>query len=374
LGGCDKDPDAPAAVSGMGLVIQSDDPAHAGLSPEELEARRIRLYFHDFGRVPLGETARHVFRLKNTNSEPVAITRMQPSCSCTSAELVFEAADGRSTRIRSSARDSAAVPIPPGATAELAFTLNTEHSEPTSHNTDKLYSVHVATTSPKRGFLRFEAHVYIERAFQATPQPLDLQRISINGGGTGTVDLIRVGTSGARLVGVGPLPPGVRASIVEESMLGSPLWKLAITLEPPVASGPILQRFELMAEDPEGLPYPSFPIEVHAYGVLDVDWSPQRLLLRNASIDRGMEASVEIYSLLAGDRLLVTSARLAGDGTDKLDLKVAPDLRDANGRSERWTLTLTPKQPFGEEIVRGKAVVELEGRDPIEIDVLVHPR
>jgi hypothetical protein len=368
------EPAGAASATGMGLVVTSDDPAHAGKTPEELEELGVRLYYHDFGNVPLGDSARHVFHLKNTDAAPVLVTRMQPTCSCTIAELSFQAADGSPARIKSSAHAGDPTPIPPGAAVELAFTIDTAHSEQTSHNTDKLYSVQVVTSSENRAYLRFEGHIVIERAFQATPQPLDLGRIPRNGGATGEVEIIPVGDSGASLVGVGKLPPGVRADLIAEPLYGSTLWTLQVTLEPPLAPGPVLQRFDLMAEDTEGLPYPPFPIEVHAYAVEDVDWSPQRFLMRNASVaDRPLEATIELYSLLAGDRLLVTGAHLEGEGTERLALKFEPNLRDAAGRSERWTLRLTPQQPFGDRIVRGKAVVELEGRDPLAIELLVRP-
>ena len=129
----------------------------------------------------------------------------------------------------------------------------------------------------------------------------------------------------------------------------------------------------LMAVDAEGLPYPPFPIEVHAYGTEDVDWTPQRFLMRGAAgAAPETAATVELYSLLAGERLLVTDARLVGEGTERLTLKVEPNLRDSNGRSARWTLRVGPKQPFGEGIVRGKVVVELEGREPVEIELAIN--
>ena len=368
------EPGQATGLADEGLVIIPEDPAHRGLTPEELDAQGVRPYFHDFGNVQVGEAVRHVFRLENTDPEPVEVSRMQASCSCTTAELRYTGADGEPVVVRSATRGRTQAAIPPGATAELALTLDTTHSEPTSHNTDKLYSLQMVTSSANRGFLRFEAHIFVERAVQATPQPLNLGRIASTGGGTGTIDIIAVNDSGVRLVGVGPLPPGVRAQIVAEPLYGSTLWVLEVTLEPPLAPGPHHQRFELMTEDADGLPYHPFPIEVQAFATEDVDHSPQRFLMRKAAeVDGPLTAEVELFSLLEGERLLVTDARLEGPGSEQLELRFAPNLRDASGRSEKWTLTVQTKVPFGEAIVRAQVVVELEGRDDVVIDVLAHP-
>src|SRR5262245_44639086 len=81
-------PAAPAACGGssaavpspgLGLVVVPADPADRGVAPEALEARGVRSYFHDFGRVPLGDKVQHVFQLENTDPRPVTVTRMQAS-------------------------------------------------------------------------------------------------------------------------------------------------------------------------------------------------------------------------------------------------------------------------------------------------------
>lgn len=285
-----------AHAAELGLIIRSDDPAHAGMSPEEMEAQGVRPYFHDFGVVRLGDSVRHIFPLVNTDAAPVRITRLQASCNCTKAELTFTDAEGNEVRHRTSSRGGEGPLIPPGVEAELAMWIDTNHSEPTSHNTDKLYTVQMATDSPNRGYLRFEAHIYIERAFQATPQPLDLGRVPRSGGAVGTIDIIPVGDVGARLVNVGPLPPGVLAELVAEPQYGQTLWKLQVTLEPPLEPGPIRHTFELMTEDTEELPYFPFPIEVHAHAVDDIDHSPQRVTMRNAGAAEGpIESTVDLY-------------------------------------------------------------------------------
>ena len=374
LAGCGGS-DAAVPATGMGLVVVPEDPAQVGVAPEELEARGVRAYFHDFGRVRLGETVQHVFRLENTDPAPVTVTRMQASCGCTTPTIRYTDAQGQEVRGRNTGRTGPVITIPAGVVAELSFKIDTNHSERVYHNTDKLYTVQIATDSPNRGYMRLEAHIYVERAFQATPQPLDLGRIPRSGGGSGKIGIIPVGGLDASLVGVGELPPGLRAELIAEPSYGTTMWTVEVTLEPPLEPGPILRRFDLMTEDKDKRPYYPFPLEVRAYATEDVDWSPQRFLMRNAAVADGpLEAQIEIYSLLSGERLKVTGTRLEGEGTEALELLCEPKVKDSQGRSEKWTLRLRTRLPFPDQIVRGKAVVELEGRDPLAIEILVNPR
>ncbi|MEL6654591.1 MAG: DUF1573 domain-containing protein, partial [Bacteroidota bacterium] len=41
---------------------------------------------YDFGGITQGETVSHTFRFKNTGSEPLKLTRVKPSCGCTTPE------------------------------------------------------------------------------------------------------------------------------------------------------------------------------------------------------------------------------------------------------------------------------------------------
>jgi hypothetical protein len=136
-----------------------------------------------------------------------------------------------------------------------------------------------------------------------------------------------------------------------------------------------LHRFELMTEGEDGLPYYPLPVEVHAFVVDDVDWSPLRIVARGAAIADGpIETFVEVMSLVPGERIRITGAHLEGQGTEQLELSFEPRAPDSLGRSQAWTLSLRTRQPFGDAVVRGQAVVELEGRDPLHIELIVNPR
>jgi hypothetical protein len=372
---CGPDTSVPAAASGQGLLILSEDPAHHGLAPEELEARGIRAYFHDFGRVPLGERARHVFRLENSDPLPVTITRMQASCGCTQPSVSYLDEKGQRVRGAPAGTRGPILSIPAGAIAEVTLEIETAKSEPVSHNADKLYTVQITTDSPARAYLRLEAHIVIERAFQGTPEPLELGRVPASAGASGKVEIHMRGTSGARILRAGELPPGLRADVFAEPFASGTRWIVEVALEPPLEPGPILRRFELMTEDAQGLPYYPYPLEVRAFAVSDVSCAPERFVVRNAATAGvPLEARVSVSSLLAGERLRVLAARLEGTDSEALELAYRPDAADSQGRSTSWTLTLKTRLPFPERIVRGRATVELEGRDPLSIDYLVNPR
>lgn len=369
LAGCGSRAEA-VSGGGMGLVILPADTALRGLSPEELEARGVRSYFHDFGRVQVGETVQHLFQLENTDPAPVTITRMQASCGCTTPTIRYVTATGEEVRGTTAGRAGPVITIPPGTTAELAFRLDTSHSERVTHNTDKVYTVQIQTDSPNRAYMRLEAHIFIERAFQVTPEPLDLGRIPRSGGGRGRIDVLAVGASRATIVGPADLPPGLTVEVVAEAQL----WHVNVALEPPLEPGPLRRTFELMTEDEEELPYYPLQLEVRAYVVEDVDWSPERFLVRNAAeAGQPLQAAVEVYSLLSGERLRVTGAHVEGEGTEGLQVAFEPNDADAHGKSIKWTLKLSTPVPFGEAVVRGKVKVELEGREPLSIELVVNP-
>ena len=366
--------DAATPASGMGIVVLAEDPELHGIAPEELEARGIRTYFHDFGTAPVGEIVQHVFRLENTDSEPVTITRMQPECSCTKPSIFYETAEGEVVR-GSSDRSADIITLPPGTIAEVEFRIDTNKTQAFTHNTDKLYTVMIATDSPNRAYMRLETHLLIENAFQATPMPIQLGRVARNGGGTGKTQIIPAGRVGAKIIGVGDLPGGLLASVTTEPLVGTMGWVCEVTLQPPLDPGPVIHRFDLITEDEEGLPYYPLQVEVHAYVVEDIDWSPMRFVARNAAVvDGPLETVVEIFSRLEGERIRVTDARLEGEGLDRLGISFEPKIPDSTGKSQAWTLTLTTKPPFGDEIVRGAVVVEIEGRDSVRIELVVNPR
>lgn len=83
----------------------STQPAKAStLSPENVS---FKAESFDFGTVPEGPAAEHVFTFTNTGKEPVVIERVQPSCGCTAPDWTKE-------------------PIAPGKTGMVKATYGTQ--------------------------------------------------------------------------------------------------------------------------------------------------------------------------------------------------------------------------------------------------------
>jgi hypothetical protein len=62
---------------------------------------------HDFGIIPEGPDATHVFTFKNTGKEPIIVQKAQPSCGCTVPSFSGE-------------------PVPPGGTGKIDVAYHTK--------------------------------------------------------------------------------------------------------------------------------------------------------------------------------------------------------------------------------------------------------
>lgn len=78
--------------------------AATALSPDNV---KFTSETHDFGTIPEGPSAEHVFTFTNTGKEPVVIERVQPSCGCTAPDWTKE-------------------PIAPGKTGMVKATYGTQ--------------------------------------------------------------------------------------------------------------------------------------------------------------------------------------------------------------------------------------------------------
>ncbi len=370
---CGGSTDAGAGTAGRGIVVLTENPEHHEVPPEELLAQGIRPHFHDFGRVPVGDKAQHVFRLRNDDPEPVTITRMQPECGCTKPVIQYTSADGELVRGNPDPRAKKVITLPPGVVAELYFNLDTGKVRYT--NRDELYTVQIATDSPNRRFFALETHIFVEDAFQATPMPIDLKRISRNGGGRGTSDIIQAGGVGARLLRIGDVDPGLEARLEANETLGREFWTLHVEVPPPLEPGPLVRKLQILTEDANGNPYRPLEATVIAMVVEDVDWTPLRLIARGTTLAEGgqREAEVEVYSLVPDDWLRIVTGRIEGDGADKLELTLTPGYVDQVRGSERWTVTLRLNEP-SEEILRGKVILSIEGKPDAAIEYGFYPR
>jgi hypothetical protein len=62
---------------------------------------------HDFGNIPEGPDAQHIFTFKNNGKEPIIIQKAQPSCGCTVPSFSSE-------------------PVPPGGTGKIDVAYHTK--------------------------------------------------------------------------------------------------------------------------------------------------------------------------------------------------------------------------------------------------------
>ena len=70
--------------------------------PEPLQFKEVE---YDFGSIPQGKPAYHIFQITNTGSKPVTLNNVQASCGCTTPEWSKD-------------------PIAPGATAKIKVGFN----------------------------------------------------------------------------------------------------------------------------------------------------------------------------------------------------------------------------------------------------------
>ncbi|MEQ1895085.1 MAG: DUF1573 domain-containing protein, partial [Planctomycetota bacterium] len=222
-----------AAAPGRGLVILPDTSA----LPRGVPQRDPRLNFHDFGRVPDGDTVTRVFRMENTDPRAVAITRVTPGCGCTVPALRAVLADG--TVIAGEPASSKApklLEVPAGAVFELELAIHTR--DMTTKNQDKLLTVGLVTDSPNGYFLTLELHILVEKPFAIVPGALALGLVPENGGKEGKVEIVRAGPFAHTLGELVDVPAGVQAELAVEERNFMPVWTLRATLAAPLERGP----------------------------------------------------------------------------------------------------------------------------------------
>ncbi len=85
-------------------VSASPEAHKTSLTPDNIDFKSAS---YDFGTIPEGPAAEHVFMFKNTGKEPIIIQRVQPSCGCTAPDWTKE-------------------PIAPGKTGMVKATYGTQ--------------------------------------------------------------------------------------------------------------------------------------------------------------------------------------------------------------------------------------------------------
>jgi hypothetical protein len=369
LAGCNKP--AEPAPDGHGLeLLPDEEPLARGV-----EKRDPRLEFHDFGRVPDGETVVHVFRMKNTDPRPVAIQRVDPGCGCTVAALRGVRLDGtvvKGENIRSKAPEL--LTVGPGELAEVEVKITT--SEITNKNNHKLVTIRVLTDSPNAHFLTLEVHIFVEQPFAVVPGVLALGNVPESGGARGKVEIVQAGGFHYELKEPLALPEGVFANITKEIRVGFPVWVVEAGLEAPLERGPRNLKLRIATEESPGMPGREVVVPLTATVVGDLATEPDRLVF-SAPRDAAQRGSCELHSLLAGQRLRVTGVELPAEQRGILSARYEPLDPDDGGTSVGWRITLETIPPLPEkELVTGKLLVRLD--DPqnpsYQLEYVVHMR
>ena len=302
----------------------------------------------DLGDIELGDTAHTTVRMRNVEDHPITIDTVLSGCSCTAPEISAVTESGE--RIVGNARASSkALVVPPGATVELALSVDSRLSP--ARNKDKLVLVRLTTDDEHDPYLSIELRMKVVSAFQSAPPELDLQRVARNGGAMGTVEIAAIGESGRRLIEVLETPPELGATLLEGREMGlSPLWTLHVTLRAPLPLGPQERVLRLSTSHESGIGEGRpFEVKVRWNAVEDVEVVPPRILfLADPALGREV-GRVELFSRLAGARLRIVQASVAGPSTDGLEVTFEPALTelDSEGKASRWRVTVDPRGRTG---------------------------
>jgi len=93
----------------------------------------------DFGTIKQGEIARHVFKVKNTGTQPLKISRVKPSCGCTTPNWTKE-------------------PIPPGGEGEIEVAFDSGGKSGIQRKTVTVF----LNTEERAVTLRFNGEIVVE--------------------------------------------------------------------------------------------------------------------------------------------------------------------------------------------------------------------
>jgi len=348
---CGCEPDAEA---GDAHVHGQDDRGFVFLQPEN----EVHPSWVDLGEIELGDTRTASLKLLNAESHPIVVQSVLSGCSCTIPEVFYVDASGR--KVAGDTRSTTKVlEVPAGATMEVHLRVDSRLSP--VKNKDKLVIVRITTDDDTDPYVTLEARMKIVSSFQSLPPELDLRRVGVNAGASGTVEVAPIGDSGRALVGVAEAPPGVIAQVEPSTRIGTTTWLVTVKLEPPLAIGyqEHVLRLATTGDGGAGEGRP-FELKLRWTGAPDVEMVPTRLLfLRDGATGRE-HAMTELFCHLQGQRVKIVRHELLGEHTDKLAVTIEPAAPDANGRSDRWRVTLDPKEALGALAVQGMLVIETD--------------
>lgn len=359
-----------ACVGLLGLCLSacSDSSAHSarGLSVVN-PAEDPRPYFHDFGLVPFGESATHVFQLRNEAAEPITIRSVQGGCACIRVSRI-ECVEADGTRREGHLRSKEDVlVVPPGALVEMAVRMDTSVlREP---NKDKLEILRMATSSDVTPYPTFELHVKSQQLFQITPRRLVLGDVPTSAGAEGVVAIVTAGFGdGASLLEVVQQGQYCEASLEREFVNGENLWTLQVRVRELLPKGPIQDEIVLSTTDEHGQgDLGRERIEVWAQITDDVVLNPR--LLSFAAFPAGSvgQAQGKLIALVPGARVTIEEIEIRGPMAEHLHVDSRALAPDASGASQQWELVLSSDESLPAGRFDGELRVRLDDSQTPEL-------
>lgn len=242
--------------SGMVIVML----AAAWLSPlgvraEEAEkspvaALACKEATYDFGTRDNSESVQHTFVIANTGNAPLVISKVQPSCGCTVANLTKDH-------------------LNPGDEAFLTATLSLTGQKGRMHK-----SITLESNDPKEP--RFTLWLDGEATTSITfaPQSIHFRSVTMSSGAERTVDLIVEEQAAFNILKVTNGNPHVQ--VTPETVKGGLFYQFHIKLVPPLAKGVLRDVVTIQTDSTR---YPQLTIPVTAQVIGEVAVTPERVVL-----------------------------------------------------------------------------------------------
>lgn len=327
LASCPAEPEASGAPEAQGLVV--------------LNPSGERPFYHLFGQVQEGETARHTFVLRNDDPRPMTILRIQTACGCTLPSLTVHGPDGEATPGRLLGDGPVAL-VPPGARVEVEFQIDSAHVP--RKNAFWLATAHMLTDSPASAYVHFEMSIFVDAPLQITPAVIDLGDVPVSAGAWGQATVITaVAGAPLRVAGIAAQSPELAATLEERAPFGTPVWELRVELPPGLAMGPYLGEVELEVVDEPTAEAGSEAGEPRRRGIA----VPVRgrvvedIIARPGILRLGLgQGEGRIVSLVPGRRIVVELLAVEGVPDGLIEVELAPLGPDSRGRAQEWLVRL----------------------------------
>ncbi len=223
---------APFLLFSAPVAAQETSPEAGKWKTEIDPASKARIEFiedfWDFGSIPKGSVVKYDFAFKNTGSDTLIITRVKPTCGCTTAPLSSDK-------------------IAPGETAEISASLDTKKLRGTVRK-----SILIDSNDPINPYLKisFKAKINDTLAtIQSNPQVADFERFKGSDKAKFTLSIINRGSDPIDLVILDKPPDDILGvSFKNNSLASGDSTILELELKTELSPGPFVSSLTLEAE------------------------------------------------------------------------------------------------------------------------------